>query len=117
VAELKSLVALYGFDFRKLIEPEYSRHGRSVPEFDHEINMESLENFPYVIMDWPRSLVKKIPEMLDRSILVKKVIELLGQGSTYEEVLGSVDREKFKQHEESLEKFAFVVGATGKKVS
>lgn len=32
LAELKSLVALYGFDFRELISPEYARHGRPVPD-------------------------------------------------------------------------------------
>lgn len=79
--------------------------------------MDSLENFPYVIMDWPESLVKRIPEMLERAILVKKVIQLLGQGETYEEVLQSIDRDAFKDHQESLETFAFVVGATGKKIS
>lgn len=116
LAELKSIITLYGFNLREIIEPEYKRFGKEVPELDHLINMESIENFPYLVMDWPQKLIEKLPEILERSVSIKRVVKIYGQGATYEEVIASINPDEFKPEQVSTETYAFQVGASGKKL-
>ena len=78
LAELKSIIELYGCNLREMIEPEYKRFGKSTPEEDYLINMDSLVHYPFLLMDWPQKLIDKLPEIMKRTVLIKRVIKLYG---------------------------------------
>lgn len=112
VQEIKSLFAMVGIDPVAALRPEIDRQTAPKPSTYRELTAKCLERKYFVMLEIPHDQIHLLQEVVDRSVMVRTFLMLIGQGKTTEDLITKLDMDKFEKETASTESFCFFVTAT-----
>jgi tRNA G10 N-methylase Trm11 len=107
IAELKALFRIHNIQPHEIFDFQNPEHETLAKEKPYMINEDLFPNFPFVYLkNHPEEILRQI---IDRAILIKEFVNVISEGSTYEEVIANVNLEQFKPYLDSTDTFLFRV--------
>jgi len=114
--ELKSLLELVGIDLKTAFAPELYRGDskNQIPASYYDINPSIQKRKFFVQLDIPVSLVPRLQEVIDRSVMIRTFLLKYGQAKTMDDLMAAFDAKAFQPELDTTETFCFFVTATFK---